>query len=251
MPRSSLTDAMWAKLEPLLPPERGGMGRSHHPNRPMVEAILWRHRTGAPWRDLPEEFGPWTSVYTRFEAWTKRGVWQRILEFLRKEADLEWVMPDGTILRAHQPSAGKRGGSGNQALGRSRGGCSTKIHLICDAHGNPLDFLVTPGQAHESRSAEGLLCGWQAEYVSGDRAYDGNPVRKAIEAMGATAVIPPHPRRKNPAAWDSHLYKARHAIEHGFAKLKQFRALATRFDKTARSFSAQVALACIVIWLRL
>ncbi|BDU78756.1 hypothetical protein METESE_37140 [Mesoterricola sediminis] len=144
-----------------------------------------------------------------------------------------------------------KGGLWNQALGRSRGGCSTKIHLICDAHGNPLDFLVTPGQAHESRSAEGLLCGWQAEYVFGDRAYDGNPVRKAIEAMGATAVIPPHPRRKNPAAWDSHLYKARHAIEHGFAKLKQFRALATRFDKTARSFSAQVALACIVIWLRL
>lgn len=99
----------------------------------------------------------------------------------------------------------------------------------------------------------------------GDRAYDGNPVRKVVEAMGATAVIPPHPRRKSPAVWDSHLYKARHAIENGFAKLKQFRALATRFERfqfasripggdterTARSFSAQVALACIVIWLRL
>jgi transposase len=169
MPRSFLTDEMWAKLEPLLPPAFGG----------------------------------------------------------------------------------SKGGHWNQALGRSRGGFSTKIHLICDAHGNPLDFLITPGQANESRFAEGLLCGWNAGYVLGDRAYDGNPVRKVIEAMGARAVIPPHPRRKNPVAWDSHISKARHAIENGFAKLKQFRALATRFDKTIRSFTAQVALACIVIWLRL
>jgi len=62
------------------------------PNRRMVEAILWRHRTGAPWRDLPEEFGPWTSVHTRFDTWNKRGVWQDVLEWLRREADLEWVM---------------------------------------------------------------------------------------------------------------------------------------------------------------
>jgi transposase len=63
----------------------------------MVEAILWKHRTGAPWRDMPEAFGPWTSIYTRFNAWSKRGVWQEVLEWLRKDADLEWVMLDGTI----------------------------------------------------------------------------------------------------------------------------------------------------------
>jgi len=146
---------------------------------------------------------------------------------------------------------GPKGGLGNQALGRSRGGISTKIHLISDAHGNPLDFLITPGQAHESRSAEALLCGWKAEYVLGDRAYDGDPVRKVIEAMGAEAVIPPHPCRKKPATYDCFLYKARHAIENAFARLKQFRSLATRFDKTARSYAAQVAIACIVVWLKL
>ena len=123
--------------------------------------------------------------------------------------------------------------------------------MISDAHGNPLDFLLTPGQAHESRWAETLLWGWKAEHVLGDRAYDGDPVRKVIAAMGAEAVMPPHPCRKHPATYDPHLYKARHAIENGFAKLKQFRSLATRFDKTARSFAAQVALACIVLWLRL
>lgn len=136
----------------------------------------------------------------------------------------------------------------NQALGRSRGGISTKIHLICDSHGNPLDFLGTPGQAHESGSAETLLWGWKAAFVLGDRAYDGNPLRKVIEAVGAEAVIPLHPCRNEPAVYDAFLYKARHAIENAFPRLMRFRRLATRFDKTARSYSAQVAIACIVVW---
>jgi transposase len=114
-----------------------------------------------------------------------------------------------------------------------------------------LDFLITPGQAHESRSAETLLWGWKAKCVLGDRAYDGDPVRKVIAAMGAEAVIPPHPCRKHPAAYDAFLYKARHAIENAFAKLKRFRSLATRYDKSARSYAAQVAIACIVVWLKL
>ena len=85
----------------------------------------------------------------------------------------------------------------------------------------------------------------------GDRAYDGNPVRKAVAAIGAEAVIPPHPCRKHPAAFDAVRYRSRHAIENAFARLKQFRSLATRFDKTARSYAAQVAIACILVWLKI
>ena len=76
MPRSYLTDYMWDKLAPLLPPERGKTGRPSKNHRNMIEAILWKHRTGAPWRDLPEEFGPWISVFTRFNRWSKVGLWQ-------------------------------------------------------------------------------------------------------------------------------------------------------------------------------
>jgi transposase len=123
--------------------------------------------------------------------------------------------------------------------------------LISDARGNPLDFLITPGQAHESRFAEALLCGWKTEGVLADRAYDGDPVRKVIARMGATAVIPPHPCRRAPAALDAARFKTRHAIENGFARLKQFRSLATRYDQSARNYAAQVAIACIVLWLRI
>jgi len=138
-----------------------------------------------------------------------------------------------------------------QGIGRSRGGLSTKIHLIGDAHGNPVDFVLTPGQMHESRHAISLLVGVDAEYVFGDRAYDGSPIREAIADMGAEAVIPPHPCRKAPAAYDRHLYRARHAIENLFAKLKQYRSLATRYDKTMRNYSAMVAIACVPAWLRI
>ena len=101
---------MWAKLAPLLPPEEGRRGRPSLPIRPFVEAILWKHRTGAPWRDLPEAFGPWISVFTRFNRWSRVGVWQAVLEVLRGEADTEWVMLDGTVIRAHQHAAGAKGG---------------------------------------------------------------------------------------------------------------------------------------------
>jgi transposase len=114
-----------------------------------------------------------------------------------------------------------------------------------------VDFLVSPGQTHESRHAIGLLMGVDAGYVLGDRAYDGSSIREAISAMGAEAVIPPHPRRKTPASYDRHLYKARHAIENLFAKLKQYRSLATRYDKTMRNYSAMVAIACMLTWLRI
>lgn len=145
---------------------------------------------------------------------------------------------------------GKRGVC-TQAIGRSRGGLSTKIHLISDAHGNPVDFVISQGQMRESQHAISLLVGVDAEYVFGDRAYDGSPIREAIAAMGAEAVIPPHPCRKEPATYDGYLYRARHAIENLFAKLKQYRSLATRYDKTMRNYSAMVAIACVLTWLRI
>ncbi len=138
-----------------------------------------------------------------------------------------------------------------QALGRSRGGFSTKVHLIGDAHGNPVNFVLTPGQSHESNQLGSLLMGLDAGAVLADRAYDGKSCRDQIASIGAEAVVPPHPCRKTPAAFDVHLYKARHAIENLFAKLKQYRSLATRYDKTMRNYSAMVAIACVLTWLRL
>ena len=117
MTRYLLTDAQWARLEPLLPPARPRTGRPNKDHRAVVEAILWRLRTGAPWRDLPAEFGPWQTAYSRFRRWRMAGVWGRVLAALQAGADargeLDWSLHflDGTTVRAHQDAAGAKRGA--------------------------------------------------------------------------------------------------------------------------------------------
>ena len=138
----------------------------------------------------------------------------------------------------------------DQAIGRSRGGLSTKIHALVDALGNPLALLLTPGQAHDLVGADALLPQMAADLLIADRAFDADKrVLQPLAAAGKSAVIPPRPNRVTPRQFDQHLYKARHLIENLFCKLKQFRAIATRYDKTARNFLAAIHLAAATIWL--
>lgn len=127
---------------------------------------------------------------------------------------------------------------------------STKIHPTVDALGNPTGFHLTGGQACDLEGADALLPTVTAGTVLGDKAYDADArVIEPLQHAGKTAVIPPKRNRKAPRSYDQHLYKARHLIENFFAKLKQFRAIATRYDKTARNFLAAIHLAAAVIWL--
>ena len=106
MVRKWLRNDQWARIEDMLPGKAGDPGRSGRDNRLFVEAVLWIARTGSPWRDLPQEFGAWNTVYQRFARWSKSGVWQRVFEHLAREADFEEVFIDSTIVRAHQHAAG-------------------------------------------------------------------------------------------------------------------------------------------------
>jgi len=127
---------------------------------------------------------------------------------------------------------------------------STKIHALVDALGNPLAFMLTPGQAHDLEGADVLLPQMAADTLLEDKAFDAD--RRVIEpllAAGKTAVIPPKSNRKIQRHYDKEAYKARHLIENFFCKLKQYRAIATRYDKTARNFLAAIQLAAAIIWL--
>ena len=138
----------------------------------------------------------------------------------------------------------------DQAIGRSRGGLSTKIHALVDALGNPLAFLLTAGQAHDLAGADALLPHMAAGRLIADKAFDADArVLEPLAQAGKSAVIPPRPNRLTPREFDRHLYKERHLIENFFCKLKQFRAIATRYDKTARNFLAAIHLAAAIIWL--
>ena len=122
MARKILTDEQWNRIRPLLPPQRRKTGRPAKDHRAMVEAILWIDRTGAPWRDLPEEFGPWQSIATRFYRWVEAGIWDHALTKLQRQADaegdLDWNLHhiDGTSARAHQHAAHAAGAQKGEAL---------------------------------------------------------------------------------------------------------------------------------------
>ena len=140
----------------------------------------------------------------------------------------------------------------DQAIGRSRGGLSTKIHALVDALGNPVDFFLTGGEAHAISSAPTTSLPADARPTSliADKAFDADErVIAPLAAAGKTAVIPPKANRRLPRDYDQYIYQARHLIENFFAKLKQFRAIATRYDKTARNFLAAIHLTAGLIWL--
>jgi transposase len=127
---------------------------------------------------------------------------------------------------------------------------STKIVATVDALGNPTGFFLAPGQAHDLCGADALLPAVAADIVIADKAFDADErVIEPLARAGKTPVIPPKRSRQSPRHYDRHLYKARHLIENFFCSLKQFRAIATRYDKTARNFLAAIHLAATVIWL--
>lgn len=171
---------------------------------------------------------------------------------VRGEIDSEWTFADGSYVRAHQHASGARHGE-ERAIGRSRGGATTKIHMAADAHGNPIDFEITGGEVHDSQTANALIQKIGiAEHFIADKGYDSEAIREMARQFGMNPVIPRKSNSQKPnPEFDSHLYKIRHLVENLFARLKHFRSIATRFEKLARNFKSIVYLACSLIWIKL
>ena len=127
MRRHEISQGAWERIEHLLPGRAGDVGVTAADNRLFINAVYWIAKTGAPWRDLPSRFGPWNSVFQRFNRWSKKGVWQRVAEALSDDADLEWLMIDSTVVRAHQHAAGKKGGKRANNLDAAREGSAPRF----------------------------------------------------------------------------------------------------------------------------
>jgi transposase len=144
----------------------------------------------------------------------------------------------------------KNGGQASQALGRSRGGFSTKIHANVDALGNPLRFLLTGGQRHDITQANDLVADFDFERVIADRSYDSDDFLDRIAEKQAEVVIPPRKNRKEQRDYDHYLYKERHLIECFFNKIKNYRRLFSRFEKLDQRLLGFLSFAGALIWLR-
>jgi transposase len=155
-------------------------------------------------------------------------------------------------LDAHQGAPlgfGRKKGEHKQAIGRSRGGRNTKIHAITDAKGRLLSILLSGGEAHDCPPAKRLIRRTRpAKKLLGDKAYDSEDLRLWLKERGTKAVIPNRSNRKQPFCFDRKSYKQRHRIENAFCRLKDFRRIATRYDRLARNFLASICLVAALVW---
>ena len=244
--RHTFTDEQWARISPLLPPCKGRPGGAL---RPFFNALLWTARTGAAWRDLPERLGKWNLVYQRYTYWCDKGHFERIFQGIQ-QPDMEELMVDSTCCKAHQASAGARKISGKQSIGITRGGLNTKIHALCDALGNPLRFLLTPGQRHDAKAVPELLDGFAAKAILADKAYDSDKIVQSATEQDIQVIIPSKSNRKIQRPLDKERYKARHLVENLFQRMKVFRRVATRFDKLDTRYLGFVHIAGIMKWIQ-
>lgn len=249
MPRLMLTEELWSKLLII-------MSQNNIYDKPTlrltVEGILYKMRVGCPWRDLPQYFGSWNAIYKRFNEWSDKSKLMSIFKSLIHAPDFEWKMIDGSIVKAHQHATGARKFE-EKAIGKSVAGNTSKIHMVVDSHGNPVDFEITEGQVHDIMMATELIERTpESTYTIADKGYDGEYFRWVIEESNSIAVIP---RKSNSKIGnqnlDKFIYKQRHKVENIFARLKHFRSIATRFDKLKRNFEGMLYLACSYIWLKL
>jgi transposase len=268
MRRSELSDPQWTRIAPLLP-HRTHHGQAGHPfkdSRPIVQGILWILHSGAPWRDLPERSGPGETVFRCFNRWRADGTWVRIVTALldqlddqgKIDHDLWWI--DGSVIRASRAAAGAKknrsrrpqlGGPKttqmqepfDHALGRSRGGFGTKIHLVCESHGFLLAIDLTPGQTHESKVFELTMARRLIHrrrgprrgprWLAADKGSRYPRIRQWSRRRRIRAVIPTRADQPRDEQFDKATYRQRPIIEQVVGWYKGYRALGTRHEKLA------------------
>ena len=247
--RGLMTDDEWAYFEPFLI-HRGG-GRPPRNHRRVLDAVFWLMRTGAPWRDLPEGFGNWNSIFRQFRRWADSGVWGRDPGRARGKRSVGRRAADDRC--DHHPCASLRSrwkrGAERNALGRSRGGFSTKINARTNAEGLPIGVVITPGQAHRCRLAFPALMqemDCDPEQFSVTRATTAKPSATTLRNVVVKPQSPAlQPRKIRQCRFDKALYALRNRIERFFDTCEELTPCRHPLRQADRTFSPPLRAACL------
>jgi transposase len=204
-------------------------------------------KTGCRWRDVPPEYGPSTTIYNRYNRWSRHGLWQRLFEQIAASGDTPYELSlDSSHVKAHRSAAGAKGGSGRKRSG-ARAGAAPRKSCLADDRGRPVAFALTPGNVADISTAVPLLGAVTSpKHLIADKAYDADSLRNWLKIRHIKAVIPSTATRTIPHPLDRALYRRRNLIERLFCRLKNWRRLAARYDRLARNYLAALALIAVV-----
>ena len=230
-----LTDTQWNRIKFLFeePPK---VGRPPLNPRMVLNGILWILASGARWRDLPSRYGNWNSIYHKFRQWSRLGLFERLLKIINIDAQNATLLElDSTFCKVHQSACSAVKG---QAIGSSRGGKNTKVHVLINERMQLLNVVLTGGQVHDSEEATALLKGIKltGKTILADKAYSSEHIRLFLAEHGASACIPDKVNSRVKHDFDSELYKERNIVERFFQRIKNYRHIASRYDKLAECF---------------
>ena len=212
----------------------------------VLNGILWILSSGARWRDLPSRYGNWNSIYHKFRQWCACGLFERLLKVVIGKTDTASLLEiDSTFCKVHQSASGRK----KQAIGSSRGGKNTKIHVLINEQMQLLKVTLTGGEVHDSEKAIELFAGIKltGKKVLADKAFGSKYIRDYLARHGASVCIPDKVNSKIKHEFDSELYKKRNLVERFFQRIKNYRHIATRYDKLALCFLNFIFLAATVI----
>ena len=224
-------------------------GRPPKDDRLMLSAIFYVLRTGIPWRDPPEQFGPWSSVYSRFRRWCAVGLFARMLALVATRATGQLRHIDCSHIKMHQDGANPCGGQAAQAIGRTKGGINTKLAAIVEGGGRAVALCLAEGQRHDLYAVEPLLPCLRNRRAVADKGFDADTFRARLCRQRTRICIPAKRSRLWPVAFHRGYYRRRHVVENFFCRIKRNRRLSTRYEKLAITFLAFVQLAAVVDWL--
>ena len=245
-----LSERQMARISPFFPLAHGV---PRVDDRRVVSGIVYVIRNGLQWKDAPKAYGPHKTLYNRFMRWSRMGVFDRIFVALvrrraKTRADHDRRHPSEGPSHRGEPA---QKGDVPRRIGRTKGGLNSKLHTVCDGHGRPIIMLLSEGQMSDHKGARLVLDALPpASCMIADRGYDSTWFREELAARGIEPCIPSSRSRKRPYPYDKVLYRQRHKVENLFAKLKDWRRIATRYDRCAHTFFSAICIAATVIfWL--